>query len=139
MDHEEFPHAGVLFGEFVGGKEHRAILANRDDHGELGFQFFQNIVHMMPLESPHQPVTAAGVAVDDDHFMVIDQIDEIIDREDILQIHQHGGNGEFLLGGSHHQLMTDLLPLEISTQHSGEGGFTAGLSIVGDDDDFFHN
>ena len=93
----------------------------------------------MALESPHEAVSAAGMAVDDDHFMVIDQIHEIIDREGILQIHQDGGHGEFLLGGRHHQLVADLLPLEVTAEDGGEGRFTAGLSIVGDDDDFFHN
>jgi hypothetical protein len=71
--------------------------------------------------------------------MVINQVNELMDREGILQIHQYGGQGDFLLGGCHHQLMADLLPLKVSTQHDGEGSFTAGLSIIGDDDDFFHN
>ena len=97
MDHEEFPHAGILFGEFVGGKEHRTILTNRDDYGEFGFQLFQNIVHMMALKSPREPVAAAGMAIDDDHFMVIDQIHQIMNGEGILQIQQYGGQGEFLL------------------------------------------
>ena len=76
--------------------------------------------------------------IHDDHIGVIHEVHEFLRRESVFRIQHHGLQRQFLLMGSEGENMAKAFALHESRKERSEGGFPAGVGVVGDDNQFFH-